>query len=97
MTRQEFDERCKAHKQITNEDYKIIEYVYTHHPAIDDIDGKNQIAMLVDTFGMRIICDMLPTARKASELFTQMQNARMEADRLSKELTKLSRAEDIKL
>lgn len=85
MTRQEFDERCKKHEQITNEEYKVIEFVYTHHPSIDELLGKKQIAMLVDTFGMRIIYDMYPTAQKASEYFNKIQKLRIELGHISDE------------
>ena len=65
MNRQEFNERCKV--GVTDTEYKKIEMVYTYHPSISETEGKNQIAMLVEMFGMRIIEDMLPTAEKARD------------------------------
>lgn len=65
MNRQEFNERCKV--RVTDTEYKKIETVYTFHPSISETEGKNQIAMLVEMFGMRIIEDMLPTAEKARD------------------------------
>lgn len=66
MTKQEFETRIG--QQVSTEDYKKIEQVYTFHPSIDNVNGKDQIAMLYSTFGMRIIADMLPAAMLADEL-----------------------------
>lgn len=95
MTRQEFFDKLPAHmeKQISDNDYKIIEFVYTHHPSIDDITGKDQIAYLVSNFGMRIILDMYPTAQKASQYFSEIQRKRMELDNLADEYTRFIRGE----
>ena len=67
MTREEFTNRVTV-KEPTTKEYGIIEMVYTHHPAIDEVQGKEQIALLYNTFGMRVILDMLPTAMKAKEI-----------------------------
>lgn len=85
MTREEFDkigtERgFDFEGKITNKNYKKIEFVYTFHPSISETDGKKQIVDLVGAFGMRIIYDMIPTARKAKEL---EDNIRVERIRLN--------------
>lgn len=49
------------------EDYKIVEQVYTWHPAIADVGGKRQIAEIYVHGGMLVIRDMLPRAQKAEE------------------------------
>lgn len=72
MTRAEFDKIAVERGfdfegKITDEDYKAIEFVYMFHPAIDESDGKEQIVDLVGNFGMRIVFDMFPTARKAKK------------------------------
>lgn len=54
MTKQEFESRLNG-KTVTNKQYELIEYVYTYHPAISNIVGKDQIAMLYDMFGMTVI------------------------------------------
>lgn len=81
MTRAEFDkiavERGFDFKgKITDEDYKAIEFVYMFHPAIDECDGKKQIVDLVGNFGMRIVFDMFPTARKAKGIEESIAKAR---------------------
>ena len=65
MTKQEF--RALTKRDFTDEEYEIIEIVYTFHPSISETEGKMQIANLFDNFGFRIIADMLPTAVKARE------------------------------
>lgn len=53
MTKQEFEERLG--KTVNDRDYVRIEEVYTYHPSISETEGKNQIAYLYKTFGMRDI------------------------------------------
>lgn len=53
---------------ISDENYKIIDFVYTHHPAISEIHGKEQIVNLYKEYGMAIIRDMYDRAKRASEL-----------------------------
>ena len=74
MTKQEFEQRLG--KTVSEKDYAKIEEVYTTHPSISETEGKDQIAYLYKTFGMRIIEDMLPTARKARELEDEMRKTR---------------------
>ena len=83
MTKQEFTARTA--KPVNDKDYEIIEYVYTYHPGIDPVKGKDQIANLYETFGMRIIVDMLPTAEKAKHYEDEIRAARLKLDRLKKE------------
>lgn len=54
MTKQEFEIRLEDGKTVTGEQYKVIEYVYMYHPAIDAVRGKDQIAILYDMFGMTV-------------------------------------------
>lgn len=61
----EFEEKLGS--QVTEEKYKDIEFVYTFHPSISNTEGKTQIAQLYKLGGIRLIRDMIPTARKAAE------------------------------
>lgn len=63
-------------KDINENEYAHIEYVYTWHPSIDPVKGKEQIAYLYSNFGMRIILDMLTTAKAAEECELQLKRAR---------------------
>lgn len=60
MMKHEFEERIKG--TVSFEDYEIIELVYTFHPAIKNVEGKDQIAKLYKSFGMDFIKAMLPHA-----------------------------------
>ena len=44
MTKQEFQKRIGA--EISQKDYSIVEHVYTWHPSISEVEGKEQIAEL---------------------------------------------------
>lgn len=83
MTREEFTSRTT--KPITDRDFARIQMVYTFHPCIDAVKGKDQIANLYEAFGMRIIEDMMPTAKKAEELERKMREAKRELERLTEE------------
>jgi hypothetical protein len=61
MMREEFEERIKA--RINQDDWEVINEVYTFHPSIKDVGGKDQIAKLYREFGMDFIRAMLPQAR----------------------------------
>ena len=46
MTKQEFQKRIGA--EISQKDYSIVEHVYTWHPSISEVEGKEQICQCVD-------------------------------------------------
>lgn len=66
MTKAEFEHLVD--ENITSEDYETIEYVYTWHPSITDQNGKREIATIYKIGGMRIIRDMVRSARDAERL-----------------------------
>jgi hypothetical protein len=93
MTKTEFIDRLKtmSTEYITDDMYADIEFVYTWHPCIDEVRGKDQIAKLFDMFGYRIIKDMLPTAQKAKELSEEITKKENELQELRWEFNKLRR------
>lgn len=82
MTKQEFISRIKSTNIPAYDEYLEIEYVYTWHPSIDNVKGKDQIANLWDIGGIRLIRDMMPTAQKAEEFETKIAAARAEIQKL---------------
>ena len=81
MNKNEFLYACElitGKKKITidDSDYEIIEVVYAFHPAISEVRGKEQIALIYTTFGMTVINDMLPRAIKARELENKISQAK---------------------
>mgnify|MGYP000911950086 FL=1 len=87
MTKQELKRLTK--RDFTDAEYEAIETVYTFHPAISETEGKQQIASLYDTFGFRIIADMLPTAIKAKEYEEQIARKKHELEELQEKYREL--------
>lgn len=74
MTKTEFELRIG--KTVSESDYRVIETVYTFHPAIDNVRGKDQIATIYSTAGITVIYDMLERAEMARDLERQISEAR---------------------
>ena len=69
MNKQEFENRIGGF--ISIEQYRDIEFVYTWHPSVHDVNGKDVIAQLYKLGGMRLIKDMMPTANAWRKLSIQ--------------------------
>ena len=84
MNKMEFNAKVKAitgEEPIVSENaWTQIQYVYTWHPCIDPVKGKEQIAYLYSEFGMRIIQDMIITANNAEEYEKEMNKAKAAYD-----------------
>lgn len=63
MQKHEFEQRIE--RTISEEEYKVIEFVYQFHPVISNVSGKEEVAELYKSFGMPIFRDMYPRAEKA--------------------------------
>ena len=87
MTKQEF--QALAKRSFTDDVYAEIETVYTFHPSISETEGKKQIAYLYDTFGPRIIKDMLPTAIRARDYETRIAQKKHELRELQEAYNEL--------
>lgn len=93
MLREQFDRIAEARGyeiQITPEDYKAIETVYMYHPAIGEVNGKEQIVDLVGNYGMTVIRDMIPRAQQMQEIEEELRTARLRVE------TIMDRIEDLK-
>ena len=74
-------------RTVSDDDYKLIEYVYTFHPSISETDGKRQVALLYHEFGLRVFKDMQATATANQVLesaIAELQKLLDEADDLRK-------------
>lgn len=87
MLKEEFEKIAGV--QVTLEEYKEIEYVYTWHPSISETDGKNQIATIWNIGGMRLIRDMKDTARIAMDLENEITTTRAKLGRLINQMNVL--------
>ena len=90
MDKQEFLDRIKSKDIPTDKQYKEIEYVYTWHPSINEVNGKDQIAKLWDVGGIRLIRDMKSTAEKAQALEDQIAIAEAKVQKLRNALMDLA-------
>lgn len=53
MQKHEFEERIES--AVSDEDYKLIEFVYQFHPVIRNVSGKDEVAELYKSFGMALL------------------------------------------
>lgn len=88
----EFNNRLpEGVRNPTDEEYSIIEEVYNTHPLFDDhVSAKDKIAELYSKYGMRIICDMRETAKRAGEIKDDIRKKRREIEELKHEYKELS-------
>lgn len=95
MMYNEFTDRLpEGTRKPTDSEYEKIELVYANHPSISQrgYEGKDQIARLYAEFGMRIICDMYPTAEENAKLGTELIAAKNAVERIKQEIKDLSMA-----
>ena len=78
MQKHEFEERIES--TVSDEDYKLIEFVYQFHPVIRNVSGKDE---LYKSFGMALFRDMEPRAKKAKEVEEKMTSCRLEIETLT--------------
>ncbi|HBE85444.1 MAG TPA: hypothetical protein DDW53_08410 [Lachnoclostridium sp.] len=81
-------------KMVSDEEYSTIEYVYTWHPAIDDVNGKGQIADLYKYYGMTVIEDMMERAGKMEKLEGELKAAQRQVT-LVQDRIKMLRGEEL--
>lgn len=58
----------------TLEEYKVIETVYTFHPAFDVDSPKVKVAALYDLMGFGIFREMLPMANEAEDIQSEIHS-----------------------
>lgn len=92
MMKHEFEEKLGS--KVTESEYKDIEFVYTFHPVISNTEGKTQIAKLYELGGIRLIKDMIPTARKAQLLDGKIMTANANLMELKRQLEMLANGEE---
>lgn len=99
MTREEFENNCiqvkpQDNKRPTDEEYKLIEYVYTFHPAISETEGKKQIAYLYMNFGMSIIRDMKARAELMEQKEYQIRLTKATLKKLQEQIEEIREGGD---
>ena len=76
MMKEEFESRLGG--PVSDAEYRDIEYVYQFYPTIDT---KDQIVDLYKIGGMRLIRDMIPTARQAQVLWDKVLQAQRDLEK----------------
>lgn len=79
----------------TTDEYRTIKWVYSNHPAFDsslfsERDHKANIVLLYSLFGMRIICDMQETTKRAQEIKDEIWQKKQEIEELEREYKELA-------
>lgn len=92
MQKAEFEERIG--RTVSDEDYKLIEFVYQWHPVIRNTSGKDEVAELYKSFGMAIFRDMEPRAKKAKKVEEELTSCRLGIERYTELLTECIREEE---
>lgn len=87
MSKQEFEKMIRA--EVCAEDYAIIEYIYTWHPSIPNVGGKEKIAELWKIGGIGLIRSMRDVAQWAESVETQIDNKRSIVSKLNGEIADL--------
>ena len=86
MNKNEFLDACEKYtgkiQYIDNENFAVVEYVYNWHPSISETHGKDQIVMLYCMFGMNVIHDMYPRAKKMQMLDGELQKAKAKVEEI---------------
>ena len=92
MNKQEFENRIGGF--ISVEQYRDIEFVYTWHPSVPDVNGKDVIAQLYKFGGMRLIKDMIPTANAWRKLSIQRDELKAQIAVCEDAMNALAQGED---
>ena len=88
MTKFEFEERVGT--EVTDGQYKVIEFVYTWHPHISATKGKDQMAALFKMpEGMSFIASMHAVAVRAKEYRDELDAKRAELERVRNEYERM--------
>ena len=90
MMKEEFMELANV-KDISDDDYDLIEYVYTWHPFIKDSTGNMQVAGLYENFGIAIFKELLPKAQTAEKLESDLCEAMNKVDEIKRNLAALKK------
>ena len=75
-------------RECSIDDFKLIEEVYAYHPIISPINGKKQVAMLWQEFGLNIFAALSPITSKAMRYEENINNKRRDLEALMNEYHK---------
>lgn len=85
----EVTQKEKQIPEVPDQEYSIIEKVYTFHPAISETEGKRQIAELYVNFGMALIMDMVPRAELMAKKEEELRAAQIALSKVREEIEEI--------
>ena len=80
MLRSEFNTLSKSSKRPTDDEYKLIEFVYNWHPCNF---SKENVAAFYDAYGMTLFYDMEERSRAAMERDLKIRDIEQQIKRLT--------------
>lgn len=80
MMKEEFEDIIG--REVDDDEYKIIEYVYTHHPLVAT---KDDAAEIYNHFGVAIFHSLVPSALQFEAAYRKWQAANNHAESLKAE------------
>lgn len=93
MNKQEFEERLGT--TVSDEEWEKINYVYTWHPSISHVNGKDDIAKLYKIGGPRLMIDMISTAKEWERLENLRADLKLRISKVEEMMNALARGEEI--
>ena len=88
MMKYEFEKLIE--QEVSQKDYEVIEFVYTWHPDIPDVGGKQKIADIWKVGGISLIKDMKRTAEYAKKNRDEWWKIQAEIEKMKKAQDALS-------
>lgn len=96
MTKHEFEALIQA--DVSDADYDVIEFVYGRHPSISPDNGKREIAHIYKLpGGMRIIHDMVATAKIYEDLIAKLNFHNRRIEEVRSQIEALKRGELVEI
>lgn len=80
MMKEEFEQLIG--REVNDDDYKVIEYVYAHHPLVPQ---KADAAEMYNHYGVAIFHALVPSAKQFEEAYRVWQAANNHAEHLKAE------------
>lgn len=86
MTKREFE--TLIGKTVSDNDYRIIENVYTFHPAIPNVNGKKVVADLYKKCGIGVFMAMTEAAEEERKRDVLKREAKFRIEKLKEQIAK---------
>ena len=91
MTKKEFLEKAGNNITVSDENFRIIDYVYQYHPSIqnNNVKGIEQMIDLYKNYGMALIKNMVYLANERRKLQNRMQDLKRDLENCQLEMNRM--------